>query len=379
MKLVLISLFFLSMNSFGIALKKREKKPQSLSNVKRIFYKLKKKKFKNDFRDFVSCCRPNRMVGTTGHGKATSYIINKIKEVDNSGENVLVVDEFNPDFESAISLFMGDFEREVEGKILKESDTYKKLNSLTRSYVKNIESMRGQKGKNIIWEKKGYLQPEETIVIGAHYDTLVIDKEKMILSDGRQPGADNNASGVSVLLSLIEVLTEVDLPKTLRIVFFDYGEWGFLGSKAYVKKYGEAHLKNKKFAGYVDLIMLGHDTKSQDKEKRNGNMKVYTRKESSASYGQDLKLLNLLTRTGRKLQTGTKFWPLANGFQSSGHVEFWKAGLPAIVFTQDRENDYNKRLHHSSNDLIETINFKTLYSSFQYIGGSIVAWAFDLL
>ncbi len=379
MKILFYTLLLFSLTSHALVLKKREKRPQNLLQVKSVFYKLKKKSFEKELRNFVSCCRPNRMVGTTGHKKASSYIVERIKELDTTGENVLIVDEFKPDIESAISLFMGDFEREVEGKYPKSSKTYRKWNALTRNYVKALEGMRGQKGKNIVWEKKGYLQPEETIVLGAHYDTLVIDKEKMSIENTRQPGADNNGSGVTTLLSLIEVLSEVDLPKTVRIVFFDYGEWGFLGSKAYLQKYGKLHLKNKKFAGYVDLVMLGHDTKSKDKEKRNGNMKIYTRSESSPSYGQDLKLQKLLTRTGNKLQTGVKFTPIANGFNSSGHTLFWEAGLAAIVFTQDWENDYNQRLHHSSNDIVETLNIKTLYSSFRYIGGSIVSWAYDLL
>jgi hypothetical protein len=379
MKYFLTFLFIFSFNSNAFVLTKRFKRPDNLSTVRTIFNKFERKDFEKELRNFVSCCRPSRMVGTTGHQFAVSYIINRIKEIDTSGKNVLIVDEYKADIEFAISTFMKDFETQVEGKYPKNSSTYRQWHALTRNYVKTLEGIRSHKGKNIIWEKKGFLQPEETIVLGAHYDTLVIDKQKMKIIGGRQPGADNNASGVTILLTLIQILNEIDLPKTVRIVFFDHGEFGALGSKAYVKKYGDYHKKNKKFAGYLDLVMLGHDTKFQDKLKKNGNMKIYTRKASDASYGLDLKLQNLMTRSGKKLHSGVKFTPVANSFNSSGNISFWRAGLPAIVFTHDWENDYNQKLHHSSNDLIETLNMSTLYSSFHYIGGAVVAWAFDLL
>ncbi|MBX3209730.1 MAG: M20/M25/M40 family metallo-hydrolase [Labilithrix sp.] len=56
---------------------------------------------------------------------------------------------------------------------------------------------------------RGVLIPEESVIVGAHYDT----------SRG-SPGADDNASGVAMLLALARSLSAVPLHRTVRLVAF---------------------------------------------------------------------------------------------------------------------------------------------------------------
>ena len=64
------------------------------------------------------------------------------------------------------------------------------------------------------------------IVVGAHYDAF-----------GDSPGANDNGSGVAVLLSLIKQLQDVEWNYSVDFCFFDQEEAGLLGSYYYIKQF----------------------------------------------------------------------------------------------------------------------------------------------
>jgi hypothetical protein len=64
------------------------------------------------------------------------------------------------------------------------------------------------------------------IVVGAHFDAF---------SDS--PGANDNGSGVAVLLSLIRRLQEVEWNYAVEFCFFDQEEAGIMGSRYYVQQF----------------------------------------------------------------------------------------------------------------------------------------------
>ncbi len=76
--------------------------------------------------------------------------------------------------------------------------------------VKRQEFLIGkQPFYNIIGEKKGAENPDEIVVIGAHYDTVP-----------DSPGANDNASGVAGLLALARNLAKKQPARTIRFVGF---------------------------------------------------------------------------------------------------------------------------------------------------------------
>jgi aminopeptidase YwaD len=77
---------------------------------------------------------------------------------------------------------------------------------------------------NIIGTRPG--DRAERIVICAHYDTV-----------WGSPGAYDNASGVSVLLTLAQVLAEKELPLSLEFYASSGEEFGGQGTLAYLKRY----------------------------------------------------------------------------------------------------------------------------------------------
>jgi putative aminopeptidase FrvX len=66
----------------------------------------------------------------------------------------------------------------------------------------------------------------EEIIVCAHHDSYSC------------PGADDNASGVSVLIELANIFgKEKQLPRTIRFVALGAEEWGTVGSRVYVKEH----------------------------------------------------------------------------------------------------------------------------------------------
>lgn len=375
---ILIICFFFSFSSYSKFLSKSQKRPKTVSTVKNIVKKVKKKSVISHLRKFVRCCSPNRMVGSNGHNKVSSYLVREIQKIDSEGKNLLFVDKFTPNLKLAISNLERNFYKEVKSKLKPESVDYKKFKAFRDHRVSALKSVEGIKGRNVIWEKKGYLDANKVIIIGAHYDSLAYDKKTFVIDKkGTYQAADKNASGVSIALSLIEILSEVDLAKTVRIIFFDFEELGQLGSVAYLNKYKDS-LKKEEVFGFISLDRLGHDSKSRDLEKRFGNMRSYIRGENQPGHGKDLHFSRTFLQNTKKLGFGVSFNSISNGNESSSHKSFWKEGFPAMLMSQNLEADSNEKNHHTSNDFVESLNFRTLYKSYLFLSGSIITWAYDI-
>jgi Zn-dependent M28 family amino/carboxypeptidase len=65
----------------------------------------------------------------------------------------------------------------------------------------------GREFKNIIATSRGSSYPEQRVIVLAHYDTV-----------STTPGADDNASGVAVLLELAEILNSLQFERSLQFV-----------------------------------------------------------------------------------------------------------------------------------------------------------------
>ena len=98
--------------------------------------------------------------------------------------------------------------------------------------------------QNVIAEKKG--PGESVVVLGGHYDSVP-----------GIAGANDNASGAAVLVTLARMLADVDLPFTIRIVSFGSEELGLLGSRFYVESLSENELENTKAMLNFDALGTG--------------------------------------------------------------------------------------------------------------------------
>lgn len=123
--------------------------------------------------------------------------------------------------------------------------------SRTRAYITTELKKLGWKpqlekfedGVNVFAQRRGTDKNAGSILVAAHYDTVYIS-----------PGADDNASGVAVVLEVARLLGSRPTPRTLQIAFFDKEEAGLLGSKAFVKN--KKHLEN--LQGVIVMDMVGY-------------------------------------------------------------------------------------------------------------------------
>lgn len=374
-KKYLLLLIFIFAN-FSVAaefsLSKNDKNIKRISNVKKVVNRFGQTRLENMLRGFTTAGFPNRVVGSKGHFQAQQFILDTIKKDLNSSEETLIVDEFTPDFTYAKNMYISDFNINVKDKISPNNPSYRLHKNYLDSVLRAIEGTVQLKGKNIIWEKKGSNPSSNLILLGAHYDTIGINDSKQIRVIGEIPGADNNGTGVASLLSLIKILQKLKLKQTVRIVFFDFESLGFLGSREYVRKYvtnsmGREHLF------FLNLLMLGYDTKVSDKLNKNGNMSIYGRTTTSS----ETLLYKKIDKVGRKTTSGVRFTYSGNNFNSSSTVSFWEYSFPTLVITGDWDNDSNPNIF-TKNDFVETLNLKTLFNSFKYISGFVISEAMSL-
>jgi Zn-dependent M28 family amino/carboxypeptidase len=107
-------------------------------------------------------------------------------------------------------------------------------------------------GTNIIGFVKG--KTDDVIVISAHYDHVGVNNSQIY------NGADDNASGVSVLLGIAEYF-KINKPRnTLLFIAFDAEEMGLQGAYAFLK---EPVPSRKSIILNVNMDMVSHNDKSE--------------------------------------------------------------------------------------------------------------------
>ncbi len=101
-----------------------------------------------------------------------------------------------------------------------------------------------QHSANVIGTKAG--QSTQEIIVGAHYDSVPVGK-----------GADDNASGVGVMLEVAELVKDRQTPYTIRFVAFGAEEAGLYGSGFYVDQMSASDIQNTVSMINLDSLAAG--------------------------------------------------------------------------------------------------------------------------
>ncbi|MCK4529985.1 MAG: M28 family peptidase [Candidatus Marinimicrobia bacterium] len=117
-------------------------------------------------------------------------------------------------------------------------------------FVSNDVIYKKVKTNNVIAVIEGITMPDSVICISAHYDHMGG------LGDVYYPGANDNASGVAVLLALARYYAETPPPMTLVFCFFTGEEQGLKGSWKYTR-HPILPLKNVMMALNLDMVGSG--------------------------------------------------------------------------------------------------------------------------
>lgn len=103
--------------------------------------------------------------------------------------------------------------------------------------------------RNVIATKPGRTWPGEHVVVGGHYDSMP--------SGTTSPGAEDNASGTSLVMEIARVAANRQFDRTVQFVLFDSEEQGLNGSEHFV---AEAVAAGRTITGAVIADMVAwHD------------------------------------------------------------------------------------------------------------------------
>lgn len=109
------------------------------------------------------------------------------------------------------------------------------------------------KSQNLIGYVKGSTQPDSFIVFTAHYDHL-----GAMGANTYFPGANDNASGTSLILNLAKYYKKHPAKYSVVFIFFSGEEAGLLGSR-YFSENPTFPIKKIKFLTNLDLLGTGND------------------------------------------------------------------------------------------------------------------------
>lgn len=196
----------------------------------------------------------------------------------------------------------------------------------------------------------------ETVVIGAHYD-----------SAQSTVGANDNASGVAVLLELLDGFIEPYY--TLRIVFFvneepPYFKTQKMGSYVYAKKLFE---RQDNIIGMYSFDMLGSFYEEIGTQHYPPPFSFfYPNKANFIGFVSNVSSKSLMHRSIAKFRTsgarigseGIAAPSLVRGVDYSDNWSFYQFNYPAVMIT---DTSYNRYKHyHKSSDTIDKLNFTAM-------------------
>lgn len=197
-------------------------------------------------------------------------------------------------------------------------------------------------GNNVV----GFInnQAENTIIIGAHYDHLGYGGEGSLYRDSIKAihnGADDNASGVAILLNLVSKLQAKNKSNNYLFMAFSGEEMGLLGSNYFVKN---PTIDTKKVSYMINMDMVG-------RLKKDSALAVYGTG-TSPIFKQTLKSHN----------SKFKLIQQESGVGPSDHTSFYLADIPVLHFFTGQHEDY-----HKPGDDSEKLNYEGMELISDYI------------
>lgn len=192
------------------------------------------------------------------------------------------------------------------------------------------------------------------ILIGSHYDAVP-----------GTPGADDNATGVAVLLEMAKTFSDRPLKYPLKLVAFDLEEYGLLGSTAYAK---DIKADKQPLRLMLSLEMLGYCDDSSDSQTYPDLIRRFYPDRGNfialvgnlAAIGDLFRLSRQIKRQGTPCQflpdPSSGKWIPQTGF--SDHYPFWQQGYRAIMVT-DTAMLRNPHYHRPS-DTIDSLDLNFL-------------------
>lgn len=190
------------------------------------------------------------------------------------------------------------------------------------------------------------------LLIGAHYDTV-----------SGSPGADDNASGLVVLLEVASRLSARPLARPVWLVAFCLEEQDRLGSQAFASR---LKAERRELAGAIILECVGFARSEVGTQQTPPGVPIAvpTQGDFLAIVGNEASRSLVLQLEQEAQRHAAQLKPLSLVVPGRGeamphtrrsdHASFWDAGYPAVMLT-DTANFRNPHYHRPT-DTIETLN-----------------------
>jgi hypothetical protein len=165
-------------------------------------------------------------------------------------------------------------------------------------------------------------------LICGHYDSVAAG-----------PGADDDGSGVAVVLAAAEIMRHYEFGHTVRFVCFSGEEQGLIGSRHYAE---DAYNNNDSIVAVLNADMIGFAPSASDGIY--GKVFENTASEWIVSFTQNISQIY-------SEYIGIELFPQGETW-GSDHYYFWEYGYDAVFYHEYHFNSY----YHSANDTIEHMN-----------------------
>lgn len=213
-------------------------------------------------------------------------------------------------------------------------------------------SYGGGKFRNII-ARSGPKKDGPVIILGAHFDSVP-----------GSPGADDNASGVAVLLEAARLLCQIErLRSQILFCAFNLEELNMIGSAALAKKLKAA---GAKVEAMISLEMVGYTDPRHGRQKYpvglswmypdrgdfigvigNWNSNIVLRRFADSMRQVSGLPIETLSVPGNGM--------VIPAVRLSDHSPFWDLGYPALMVTDT--SFYRNPHYHGPSDTIDTLDF----------------------
>lgn len=240
-------------------------------------------------------------------------------------------------------------------------------------------TFHGRTYRNVIASIEGKQNKKERILLGAHYDAA-----------RGSPGADDNASGVAVLLEVADILSNMSLGRTVECVAFTLEEPQpqtirfLIGSETFAREAKKTKIQYKavfilESVGYTDD---GEGTQIvpilvRTAVPKTGTFLGVIGNSRSKAIMEDFCRISrehvpALTTVPYKVPLSGRFIPET---RFSDHASFWDTGYPALMLTDTAM--FRNPHYHTSHDRFETLDFTFIANTTKAVLSVILKLAND--
>ena len=216
-------------------------------------------------------------------------------------------------------------------------------------------------------------RPAKAILVGAHYDTVP-----------ESPGADDNGSAVAAMLGCAAACAFWRPVLPVMFVAFNREEEHLTGSRDFVSSWLPQSGVRVDCAHVLEMVGFASDQPGSQKVPTGLPIKIPDRANflgllANGDSSSTMDFAVKQTRTylpdfpviGLKVALGLeKIFPVLG---RSDHVPFWKAGVPALMWTDTSE--FRNPNYHTHRDLPETLNYAFLVQVTRLLTATVVAQA----